>query len=287
MKYLLGILCVLVISVFISCENVTKKETEVYQRVEKFENGEIKERKVYESQYEFDLDKNYQFYSYYSDGTPYQKGLICNGLIEGNYYSYDNTRDVVMITKFKNGYRNGTSKTYNMDDNLITEVLYIDDTKVRWKVFTTFEEQNMIGYQIFDIDTSNIASEEGFYFINKEYEVIDTLGNYYNIVSNSDTVKYGDKYSIELDVLIFGGDTIYGEVLIGELNKDKEFVDSTSAIKLKFGNERKVTYSTKEYHEGDNLILGKIYVTQDTVINDIEYTHVSEFLLFHDFYVKK
>jgi len=216
-----------------------------------------------------------------------EKTIFYNNLVHGNYYCYDEAKETVHTGKYINGIRYGIAKTLNKDGNLLTEILYIDDIKIRWKAITTFESSKMTQYDVYDIDSSGTGELSGYYYVNNKNEIIDSLGYYYFARSDTDTIKYGSEYKLEIQVLVQGGDTIYGRVLIGELNNKKEIIDSTSTEKLEFGNKNMVTYSTKKYKVGDNLLLGKILVTQDTVIDNIEYTKEREFLLYKDFYVKK
>jgi hypothetical protein len=287
MKILLVIICISVSFTFLSCKSGTNKDVEVYQRVEKYESGEIKERKTYLNQNEYDLDENYHFYSYYPNGVLKEKAVFKNGLLSGNYYSYSEDNSLLAIKKFRHGLRHGVSITYDKMGNVLTEVLYIDDIKVRWKAFSVFKEKDMIGYQIFDIVNSGEGLVTGYYYINKNHEVINTMGNYYIVKSKNDTINFGNEYNAEIELIVFGGNNTYGEILIGDLDNNEEFVDSTSVLRLEFNNEKTITYSTKKYKIGDNLILGKIYVFQDTIIDDIKYSNKREFLLFHDFYVKQ
>ena len=284
-KNLIGLILIGMI-LFFSCNTKTKDVEEGFKRVEKYENGNIKELKIYKNQKEFDLDKNYKYFSYYSDGSPMEKASFRNGKFEGKCYYYEQDGSVTYMDSYKNGLLHGICKDYNKNGNIITEVLYIDNVKVSWKVFTIFEDLNMIGYQIFSIDSTNLGTQIGYYYVNNDYDLIKSKGNYYCVDKSVDTIKYGEEYKIEIEILISGGDTTYGEVMIGEINNKEEFKDSTSIIKLNFGDNKKVVFSTKEYELGDNLILGKVHVYQDTLIDNVEYFHHSEFLFYHEFFVK-
>lgn len=284
MKKSLLILCTLTI-ISVACNKTVEVDKE-YIRSEEFDDG-ITTKRVYLNQNEYDLDKKYQYYSYYSDGTLMEEGTFVNGLLEGNAYFFDKLKGVYTIEPYVKGMRHGISKTYNQDNNILTEVLYLNDKKIRWKMFTLFVDMDRKGYQILKFDSVGFGERSGYFYINENNEPIDSIGYYYFVRSPKDTIKYGEKYKAEIQILVSGGDTIYGEILIGELNENTTFVDTSKIVKLKIGNDKKATFTTMKYNEGDNLILGKILVIQDTLIDGIEYTHESEFLLFHSYYVKK
>ncbi len=286
MKKIILAIYILSILIIISCKTEPQKNKRQFIKVKK-QNGNYIVR-IYENKKEYDLDKNYKFYSFYSDWKLMVKTTFCNGVIDGNHYYYDSTKRIITRERYKNDLRHGISRTYNEEGQLMTEILYIDDFIVNWTAITTFKSDKIKEYRVLAVDTSNNGEDVGYYYVNNKNEIIDSLSQYYILKSDTDTIKYGDEYKIDIQLLIKRGDTTYNnKVLIGEINKYSEFIDSTSVVKLEFDNMNKVSYSTKDYKEGYNLILGKIFSTQDTTINNIKYTHESEFLLYHEFYVIK
>ncbi len=269
---------------FLSCNRNKEKTTYYY-----YDDGNIKERYVYENKKEYDLKKNYQCTSYYHNGNIKEKFVFKDGEVDGIYYRYFETGELWKTIRLENGVKHGLEKTYNEEGVLMRELLYIDDEKVAWRNFTFFETiDSLYGYQVFHF-VDGIGEIEGMYFIDENGEMLKNHihSEYYSIISKKDTIKKGAKYHFDLEIAVNGGEHTIVEVLIGELDKEGNLIDTVSVFKSDT-NERIIScYVEPTNKEGYNLVLGKVLCTQDKTMNNELYIRNNDFILYKEYYVKE
>lgn len=287
MKSLVETLCVVfVISLFFSCSE--KKDEETFQRIEKYDDGVIKERKIYKNEEEYNLDKNFQRLLYYEDGTLKEKIDYKNGKIDGNDIGYKQSGKLFFIDTYRNGNKHGIAETYDRNGEILSKILILDGKRIRWQSFSFFSEFSLYGYTVFKVLEDNITGTEvGFYLIDDEHKTMEKYGNYYVINTKSDTIMFQQKFEFEIQFLLSGQNLTNSQIRIGELDKYENFIDSASTLNYNFGSENKISIILDSTHLGNNLLLGKINVNQDTIMEGQTFHKRQEFLLYHEFYVKK
>jgi len=265
----------------------TDKKEKKYYRVEKYYSGNIKEKRFYNNQYEYDLRENFICYSYYENGIIKEKTNYKNNLKDGTSFIYDESGQLVSIDTYKNGKRHGLSITYNIDGEIISKILFLNNQKVRWQGLTYIEETKSYQYTIFRVDSDNTLGDDiGAFLIDSEYNPIVKFSNYYVLNSKSDTIYFNNNFEFEIQLLLSNHNITNNEIIIGEINSAENFTDSTSTSNYHFGNDRNLSISVNPTKFGTNLLLGKIYITQDSITYRDTLYRKQEFLLYYEYYVK-
>lgn len=244
-----------------------------------YEDGvSVKEKFIYISQEELKKNKNYQYVSFFENGNLRLYTEIKNGKKNGDFFFYYNNGNFRRTTNYINGMIHGVDRTYNEEERLLTEILYLNDQKIIWKNFAIFD--TIPGYSIYEI-VNDTAIEYGYYAFNEDNSINQDSWYYYT--EAKDTINFGK----ELDVKVgfYGGYNAVGELQLGELNEKKEFkeIQEIQTFKIK---DNVVEFKYKPKKRGNNLILGKIICTAGEIENGVEYSDDFEFIYYHDVYVK-
>jgi hypothetical protein len=270
--------------ILICCNN----EKEVFERIEYYENGNIKNKKVYANQTEYDLNENFILYLYYPNKKIKEICEFKNNKIDGNCFVYTKTGELDYSYQNRKGFHHGIFRKYKKNGNVSQEILYLHDQPIITKIKTQFEEDNSLGYAICQINDDSTVVQKWSYTIDEYNNPIDSLGWWYVINSEKDTINFGEKYVFYIQMLLVGEDTKYCQYLLGEFDENLEdcTVIDTSSFKHEIG--KKTKHFIKKYEEGNNFVYGVIQIGKDTIIeNNHSIDYYDRFIFYKDFYVKK
>jgi hypothetical protein len=277
MKYIYYFILIFLSILFISCNN-----KEIYDIVEKYDNGTIKNQKVYSNKLEYDLGLNYYYYSYFPNGVLKEKIEYQNGKIDGTYFGYKDSGELYFAYQYKNDTLHGVSKIFDSNGKIVIETLSVFGKYWEQKEFHYLKDYKSNGYVIFEI-IDTIPEVKSFYLIDENNNAINNIGEYYIIHNDKDTINYGEEYEFEIEILSHKKN-IYGEIWIGELLRERGIITEKN---LTFDNYRKAKYSITDYDLGNNLIGGIIFIYKDTIIDNEKHIQENQYFLYHDFYVKQ
>lgn len=275
------------IGFFIMLYNIEDNNIQNFTEIKYDNNNKIKSKKVFANKEEENLSKNYTYYSYFSNGRKKQIVQFKNNKIDGTSFTFNEESILWYTNQFVDGKKHGIYRRYSLSAVILDEILFLNNKKIMEKKYTYFDDAT-IGYVMQNIKNDSTTNKKWIYKVNYDLIPID-IGSCYYITKSKDTIKSGETFELDIKILLKNNKNqhLSGEILIGELNENLEFVNTTEIEKLTFNNNKEIKYSTKKYKEGNNLILGKIYLVDSCISNDYNTVKKDTFLLYHDFYVKK
>jgi hypothetical protein len=284
MNYKFIIYLTIILAFAISCKN----EKKVFERIEYDDKGRIERVKVYENKTEYDLDKNYISCSFYVNGMIQESTKYKNREKNGTGFGYKENGKLWYSYQYKNGLAHGVYRNYDEKGNVTTEYLLLYDKKILYKSKVNFYEDNSPGYGIFIYNRDSTVTQDWCYSTDEFNNPIPDKGWWYVVNSPKDTINFGEEYEFEIQMLLGGGNARYIQFFLGNINEDLEFIDSAAVEQILFKGEISTKYTTKKYEEGNNLLLGLIYIGKDTVLENKSCVgYFDRFIFYKDFYVKK
>jgi antitoxin component YwqK of YwqJK toxin-antitoxin module len=280
-----------------------KNEIHPYKIVSFYKGGTVKDTNYYNNEgklhgvsYYFDLQKKYFRYKTFQEGKA--EGLMKMVLDDGS----------IWIRHFKNDTLFGIEKRYDISGGLSREVLWINDEALAYKMYNQIQTGDTISYFVTMVNGKMKNGIDvckypfilkSFYkkdFYSSDKEAFTLLGslriNQYNEVINTemnnsyvhaklknDTVSINDSLVIELSHYYGRQSNIHFKMVFGDFNSNLEIIDNENKQEyLTSVGETAWTFEILNPAPGYNLVLGKVYVIQNTKLID-------ELLIFEDYYI--
>ena len=133
-------------------------------------------------------------------------------------------------------------------------------------------------YYYVDGDT---ITDNGIIVYDKDGNILENESFYFTL-EGQDTILKNKKYSLKIETFTFGKPCFIDSVLMGEFDTKYNFINPDKVIKL-YSKTNVVEYSFKPAKQGDNLIMGKLYISNDSTIDGEALKR--EFIFYKNFYV--
>ncbi len=265
---------------FFSCKSEEKKKVTYFEGTEVIESI-----KIYSNQEELEKDNNYHYFNYFETGVLKEKFSIIDKKKHGTSFKYYKNGSIEEVATYNYGELNGVSLYYNEEGLILDERLYFDNKLLLLKKYTFFEKLEKNGYSIYLANDDNTMKNEGFIVFNEEGEVIDTLSSYYN-VSGQDTVELLSETTYHINIFDDTYSNLKCRLIQEDIDGNQNFVDTTTDKQLISSSKDSIKLTISFNEKGVNLILGKLILDKDIVIDGVTRTVTRDYLLYKQVYVK-
>lgn len=230
---------------------------------------------------------------YYDDGSLKAVIPILNGSINGLSKEFYKNGKLKEIRRYVNNSLHGVTYQYEKDGSIIkSEELYLTNKLiVKGIVGNIFDRDSLYGLTYYYPEYLNSRSDfvpvgSVFYNMNGTLDRITT--NYYRVVAK-DTITYGEKYDLKIDLNIGIVKNLSFKLTLGELDTLLNFTSPESVIEYQ-STKNQIEIPIENYSIGSNLILGKLFIYRDGLeVLKEGYLHptIKYLIFYHQFFVEK
>lgn len=258
------ILFVFCISILTSCTSNNKYEDISYP------NGNVEIRIIYLQGKKSDVIE----FRYAKNGQLITKQNIRNYKRHGKMFYYKNN-SVSMIKNYRNDSLHGITSYYSeVHPKELSSVYfnlngkYIAGREYMYNIDSTIYYFN--SYYFMNSDT---IYSEGSLSWDTHSNIIPNYSSYY-LVTGIDTINKEETFNATIDFINNQDWDLRLE--LGEMDEDLNFINTPKIYK----GHKNINISIKPTNVGDNLLMGKLYVSSDSIKNE-------EYVFYHEFYVKE
>jgi len=253
-----------------SCRN--KLDTEFIY----YHNGGIEYKREYFNKQSGDFVEYY----YSTTGNLLTKCYYKNNKLDGKLYVY-NDDTLKMIKTYRADSIYGVSKVFSKVNNQLIsiEYLFINGKKVVYKQFLSNKDKTWFAFNNYFMLDNDIAKGNGYLVWNINNDISIEKSHYYD-VDATDTISEDDLFNACVTFIDENNWNIRLE--LGEMDENLIFIDSP----IIYEGLNKLDISITPAKKGNNLLMGKLYVSLDSLPSSERSTYEEEYIFYHEYYVK-
>lgn len=204
-----------------------------------------------------------------------------NGDVFSTYYQYFDNGKTRTITRFKNDCLYGFEDYYSLDGEIVSQLFYINNKPlIKSKLFSNQAIQGSNVRFYYFIENDSTFSKMGVLAYDSTNAIIDSQSFYYE-VNGDDTIGSNSDLYLTVKAYAMGEQYQIDSIILGELNKDYGFISREQRL-LNIATDS-VSFSLKPKTLGDNLLMGKMYVTGFN--NALQDSLYREFIFLYNYFV--
>ena len=230
-----------------------------------------------------DNQKNGKEYHYFENGKVKLVVDYLNGELNGKQIEYFPNGKIEYLKFYKNNKLHGVVYHYHETGEVDSEMLFINGKQKSVKDYLMSIDGKYFTYVYDTIGFKNNSQDHlgrvtVFYGENPKYVEEKSLGFVNNgYLQNLDTVINNNPYHVEMHFPSKYADAARLKLVIGELKPNGAFVNNDNVSIFKGNKKLSYTISSDEYQLGDNFIMGRLYISIDSIDKSYNFPYYNHF----------